>query len=111
MSQTYSQLTREKCEVTKQILESKYSNGILENMAKERLSQTTVKEGAYETMIKQRRFVKEFTKIATIGRGAFGEVRLVQDKTGKISAMKILKKSEMLKKNQVGKEKQILNNS
>eukprot|EP01080_Neovahlkampfia_damariscottae_P007023 gene7023-11188_t len=98
---SYSQLTVEKCAVTKQILESKYGNGVLANMAKERLSQQTVNETAYQTMIKQRRFVKEYTKIATIGRGAFGEVRLVQDKKGKVSAMKILKKSEMLKKNQI----------
>ena len=106
MSSTYSQLTVEKCAVTKQILESKYANGVLANMAKERLAQTSVNEGAYQTMIKQRRFVKEYTKIATIGRGAFGEVRLVQDKKGKVSAMKILKKSEMLKKNQICKKKE-----
>lgn len=37
-----------------------------------------------------------------IGKGAFGEVRLVQKTdTGKIYAMKTLRKSEMFKKDQV----------
>jgi protein-serine/threonine kinase len=37
-----------------------------------------------------------------IGKGAFGEVRLVQKvDTGKIYAMKTLKKNEMFKKDQV----------
>jgi serine/threonine kinase 38 len=37
-----------------------------------------------------------------IGRGAFGEVRLVQkEDTGHIYAMKILRKSEMLEKEQI----------
>jgi protein-serine/threonine kinase len=37
-----------------------------------------------------------------IGKGAFGEVRLVQKTdTGKIFAMKTLKKDEMLKKDQL----------
>ena len=40
--------------------------------------------------------------IAVIGRGAFGEVRLVQKKdTGHVYAMKILRKADMLEKEQV----------
>jgi serine/threonine protein kinase len=98
-----SELTLQKCAVTKQILESKYGDQKLVNMSQMRLAQKTVDESSYQVMIKQRRFVKEYTKIATIGRGAFGEVRLVQDKNGKVFAMKIMKKSEMLKKQQIGK--------
>lgn len=46
--------------------------------------------------------LSDYEKIKVIGRGAFGEVRVVRDKqTGDIFAMKIMKKSEMLKKNQV----------
>jgi len=45
---------------------------------------------------------KAFESIKIIGRGAFGEVRLVQMKgTKDIYAMKKLKKSEMIKKHQV----------
>ena len=42
-----------------------------------------------------------------IGRGAFGEVRLVQKKdTGHVYAMKILRKADMLEKEQVNKQAQ-----
>jgi protein-serine/threonine kinase len=43
-----------------------------------------------------------FYLILVIGRGAFGEVRLVQKKdTGHVYAMKILRKADMLEKEQV----------
>lgn len=44
----------------------------------------------------------DFESLKVIGRGAFGEVRLVQKKdTGHIYAMKILRKADMLRKEQV----------
>ncbi|KXN89613.1 Serine/threonine-protein kinase CBK1 [Leucoagaricus sp. SymC.cos] len=44
----------------------------------------------------------DFDTVKVIGKGAFGEVRLVQKTdTGKIYAMKVLKKDEMLKKDQL----------
>lgn len=44
----------------------------------------------------------DFDTITIIGRGAFGEVRVCRKKdTKEVFAMKIMKKSEMLKKNQV----------
>lgn len=44
----------------------------------------------------------DFKTVKVIGKGAFGEVRLVQKKdTGKIYAMKTLLKSEMFKKDQL----------
>ena len=46
---------------------------------------------------------KNFTSLSIIGRGAFGEVRLCREnKTGRIVAIKCLKKKEMIKKNQQG---------
>lgn len=46
--------------------------------------------------------VNDFETLTIIGRGAFGEVRVCRKKDDKkIYAMKIMKKSEMLKKNQV----------
>lgn len=100
-SKSCSQLTKEKCAVTKHILEMKYKGGVLVKKTLERQKENS-KESSYAAMIKQRKFSTEFKKIATIGRGAFGEVRLVQEKgTGRVFAMKILKKSEMVKKNQV----------
>lgn len=45
----------------------------------------------------------DFHTVKVIGRGAFGEVRLVQKKdSGRVFAMKTLRKNEMVKKDQVG---------
>ena len=46
--------------------------------------------------------IKDFEPLSIIGRGAFGEVRICRYKeTGEVVAMKKMKKSEMLYKNQV----------
>lgn len=46
--------------------------------------------------------MEDFEPLKVIGRGAFGEVRLVQKKdTGHVYAMKILRKMDMLEKEQV----------
>ncbi len=51
---------------------------------------------------RQKMTVKDFEPIEIIGRGAFGEVRLCRNKnTNEILAVKKMKKSEMLYKNQV----------
>ena len=43
----------------------------------------------------------QFKKIKPIGQGAFGEVSLVRNHVGSLYAMKTLKKSEVLMRNQV----------
>lgn len=44
----------------------------------------------------------DFELLTMIGKGAFGEVRVVKEKTtGHVFAMKKLKKSEMLRRGQV----------
>lgn len=46
--------------------------------------------------------VNDYQKISIIGRGAFGEVHVCKHKkTEKVYAMKMMKKAEMIKKNQV----------
>lgn len=46
--------------------------------------------------------IRDFVPISIIGKGAFGEVRLVRNKkTGEVLAMKKMKKSEMISKHQV----------
>ena len=53
-------------------------------------------------MKRSRLGVEDFDPLKVIGRGAFGEVRLVQKKdTGHVYAMKILRKTDMLEKEQV----------
>lgn len=60
------------------------------------------KESQYLRLRRTRLGLDDFVTVKVIGKGAFGEVRLVQaGDTGKIYAMKTLKKSEMLKKDQV----------
>ncbi|KAI6201754.1 Non-specific serine/threonine protein kinase [Aphelenchoides besseyi] len=59
------------------------------------------RETDYLRLRRTRLSVSDFRSLKVIGRGAFGEVRLVQkEDTGHIYAMKILRKSEMLAKEQ-----------
>eukprot|EP01125_Pyxidicula_operculata_P012945 TRINITY_DN4265_c0_g1_i2.p1 TRINITY_DN4265_c0_g1~~TRINITY_DN4265_c0_g1_i2.p1 ORF type:complete len:445 (-),score=101.85 TRINITY_DN4265_c0_g1_i2:142-1476(-) len=52
--------------------------------------------------VKKRVGLDDFTILRTIGKGSFGKVLLVQFKrTGKIYAMKVLMKEELIKRNQV----------
>jgi len=64
---------------------------------------------------RQKLTAKNFDSLSIIGRGAFGEVRLCRSKdTCEIVAIKKMKKSEMLFKNQVGHvraERDVLVNS
>lgn len=60
------------------------------------------KESAFLRLRRTRLSLDDFITVKVIGKGAFGEVRLVQKKdTGKIYAMKTLLKSEMYKKDQL----------
>ncbi|KAI5674328.1 hypothetical protein M9H77_14692 [Catharanthus roseus] len=60
------------------------------------------KETEYIRLKRHKISVDDFELLTVIGRGAFGEVRLCQEKkSGKIYAMKKLKKSEMLSRGQV----------
>ncbi|KAL1921785.1 uncharacterized protein VTP21DRAFT_10427 [Calcarisporiella thermophila] len=60
------------------------------------------KESQFLRLRRTRLGLDDFATIKVIGKGAFGEVRLVQKTdTGKIYAMKTLRKSEMVKKDQL----------
>ncbi|ODV87489.1 hypothetical protein CANARDRAFT_26886 [[Candida] arabinofermentans NRRL YB-2248] len=59
-------------------------------------------ESQFLRLRRTRLSLEDFNTVKVIGKGAFGEVRLVQKKdTGKIYAMKTLLKSEMYKKDQL----------
>lgn len=59
-------------------------------------------ESQYLRLRRTRLSLEDFHTVKVIGKGAFGEVRLVQKRdTGKIYAMKTLLKSEMYKKDQL----------
>ena len=61
------------------------------------------KETEFLRLKRTRLGLEDFESLKVIGRGAFGEVRLVQKKdTGLVYAIKILPKADMLEKEQVG---------
>jgi len=60
------------------------------------------KEAELNRKLRKKISVKDFDPLSIIGRGAFGEVRICRLKeTGEVVAMKKMKKSEMIFKNQV----------
>ncbi|KAI9634344.1 putative serine/threonine-protein kinase orb6 [Dioszegia hungarica] len=60
------------------------------------------RESNYLRLRRTRIGLEDFKTVKVIGKGAFGEVRLVQKAdTGKIYAMKTLRKNEMFKKDQL----------
>ncbi|EIN10639.1 kinase-like protein [Punctularia strigosozonata HHB-11173 SS5] len=60
------------------------------------------KESTYLRLRRTKLGLDDFRTVKVIGKGAFGEVRLVQKTdTGRIYAMKTLRKEEMLKKDQL----------
>ncbi|XP_023226971.1 serine/threonine-protein kinase tricorner-like [Centruroides sculpturatus] len=68
----------------------------------EKRMQHAMKETEFLRLKRSRLGVEDFEPLKVIGRGAFGEVRLVQKKdTGHVYAMKILRKADMLEKEQI----------
>jgi len=76
--------------------------GCAEEEKKKRRVLHAAKETEFLRLKRTRLGKDDFEPLKVIGRGAFGEVRLVQKKdTGHVYAMKILRKSDMFEKNQV----------
>ena len=68
----------------------------------ERRKDHCAKETEFLRLKRSKLGAADFEAIKVIGKGAFGEVRLVQKvDTGHIYAMKVLRKSEMVEKEQV----------
>jgi serine/threonine kinase 38 len=122
--EAFSATTRDKAQAAKDYIERKYSklkkneqtrHEDWEELKKtmEELSLSTTEQELIKTKImkqesemmrkkRQRITVFDFEPIKIIGKGAFGEVRVVRYKpSGEIFAMKKLNKTEMLYKNQV----------
>jgi serine/threonine kinase 38 len=86
----------------KKLEESMTSDGLTEQEKAERRQLHALKETEFLRLKRLKLTYNDFTPIKVIGKGAFGEVRLVQKKdTGHIYAMKILRKKDMLLKEQV----------
>eukprot|EP01113_Clastostelium_recurvatum_P005614 TRINITY_DN1250_c0_g1_i1.p1 TRINITY_DN1250_c0_g1~~TRINITY_DN1250_c0_g1_i1.p1 ORF type:complete len:537 (+),score=124.19 TRINITY_DN1250_c0_g1_i1:150-1760(+) len=87
----------------RQLLEKKMENLHLSNKEQNDLRKDLDKKESEHIRMKRTKLSpKDFVTIRIIGRGAFGEVHLVRRKSNDhIYAMKKLRKSEMLKKEQV----------
>uniref|UniRef100_A0A1B6E468 non-specific serine/threonine protein kinase n=1 Tax=Clastoptera arizonana TaxID=38151 RepID=A0A1B6E468_9HEMI len=82
--------------------ESLKDEGLSEAQKQEKRQQHAQKETEFLRLKRSRLGVEDFEPLKVIGRGAFGEVRLVQKKdSGHVYAMKILRKADMLEKEQV----------
>lgn len=121
---TFSQPTIDKVNKAKVMIENYYNNlqqeceereeryrkleeqmraeGLSEQQKNERRQVHAIKETEFLRLKRLKLSYSDFTPLKVIGKGAFGEVRLVQKKdTGHIYAMKILRKKDMLLKEQV----------
>eukprot|EP00092_Neocalanus_flemingeri_P014220 GFUD01015340.1.p1 GENE.GFUD01015340.1~~GFUD01015340.1.p1 ORF type:complete len:529 (+),score=110.10 GFUD01015340.1:317-1903(+) len=93
---------KERRDRLKRLEESLNENGLSETVIAERRNQHAAKETEFLRLKRSRLGVDDFEAIKVIGKGAFGEVRLVQKiDTGHVYAMKILRKSDMVEKEQV----------
>merc|ERR1711981_482386 len=101
----YSNLTsqhQERMERRRKLEESLLENNLSDLAKIERRRLHAVKETEYLRLKRAKLGVEDFDPLKVIGKGAFGEVRLVQKiDNGHIYAMKVLRKSEMVEKEQV----------
>jgi len=66
------------------------------------LAELDAKENQFQRLQRHKLTPDDFEPLTIIGRGAFGEVRLCRERsTGKVLAMKKLRKSEMIRRGQV----------
>ncbi|XP_066927584.1 serine/threonine-protein kinase 38-like isoform X2 [Clytia hemisphaerica] len=94
--------TRERRERVKQLEEAMEREGLDDKDKETRRALYALRETEFLRLKRTRIGREDFESLKVIGRGAFGEVRLVQKKdTGHVYAMKILRKKEMLAKEQV----------
>jgi len=93
---------RERRERLRRMEESFKEQGVEESVIVERRNQHAAKETEFLRLKRSRLGPDDFDPIKVIGKGAFGEVRLVQKvDTGHVYAMKILRKADMVEKEQV----------
>lgn len=79
-----------------------HEEGLNDEQRSELRTAHALKETEFLRLRRARLTVDDFEPLKLIGRGAFGEIRLVQKKdTGHVYAMKILRKHDMMMKDQV----------
>lgn len=94
--------TKEREERNKQLEDAMLKEGLAEEQKEHRRALYALRETEFLRLKRTRIGRDDFESLKMIGRGAFGEVRLVQKKdTGHVYAMKILRKQDMVEKEQV----------
>jgi len=94
--------TRERQERQRQLEHIMDTECLTETEKQERRDIFSTRETEFLRLKRARIGREDFESLQVIGRGAFGEVRLVQKKdTGHVYAMKILRKKDMLEKDQI----------
>jgi len=92
----------ERKERLRRMEESLTDKGLSEEKKAEKLREHAAKETEFLRLKRSRLGADDFEALKVIGKGAFGEVRLVQKcDTGHIYAMKVLRKVDMVEKEQV----------
>jgi len=77
-------------------------NNLSDTAKLEKRKQHALRESEYLRLKRARLDAEDFEPLKVIGKGAFGEVRLVQKTdTGHVYAMKVLRKADMVEKEQV----------
>lgn len=93
---------KERVTRSRQLEQSMENEGLSEEQKAEKRLLHAMRETEFLRLKRSKLGVDDFEALKVIGRGAFGEVRLVQKKdTGHVFAMKILRKADMLEKEQV----------
>ena len=84
------------------LLDSMKDQGLSDEKREEKLRNHAARETEFLRLKRSRLGAEDFEALKVIGKGAFGEVRLVQKvDTGHIYAMKVLRKSDMVEKEQI----------
>mmetsp|Transcript_11136 Transcript_11136/g.16418 ORF Transcript_11136/g.16418 Transcript_11136/m.16418 type:complete len:460 (+) Transcript_11136:126-1505(+) len=95
-----SEKTKAKVGVTKEVLEEIYTDMVKKHQ--EKIINCPTGSSLYKEFVKKRTRKYQWEKISVIGKGAYGQVLLVRNKvTKEIQAMKMLKKIDMIRRNQV----------
>ncbi|XP_023346343.1 serine/threonine-protein kinase tricorner [Eurytemora carolleeae] len=93
---------RERKDRLRRLEESLTEPTLPETVRVEKRTQHAAKETEFLRLKRSRLGVDDFESLKVIGKGAFGEVRLVQKiDTGHVYAMKILRKADMVEKEQL----------
>lgn len=118
-----SKETKEKCDIAKKYIESKYQKHFEEEKQKkefydsliQRMQQLELDESDQQMIQKHiidqeikylrekraKESILDYEPLSIIGRGAFGEVRLCRHISGELVAVKKMSKQELNKKNQL----------